>query len=793
MPRYSREELQEMESDSFESHFPYESEEDQIKREREEWRAKIAMFGDGLERKAEETEALRKPIEDRWIDDIRQYKGLYKESEQAKINRSKGSDRFVNITRRKTIAGEAKFSDMILPNDDRNWSIAPTPVVEEEELRELQAEIERMGQVAMPQQAAMAGGGSDPMQGLMAGLGDAAAGQQPAGQQPPQQPPAGQPGAGQMDAAMQQPGAGPGQPPGQGQQAAVTVEDIVKERCTAMQDEIDDQLTESKHEAVCRDVIHHGFLLGTGVIKGPEIRTKSRRRWRREVDPATGESVHVIEFQEITNPTDSAVAPWDFFPDMTATKLEDCEFIFERHWMTRKDLRRLAKTPGFIKEGVIEALQSEPTRIAPDYLNQLREMSGLQSISEEKRYVVWEYHGPVEKEYLLLCGVEVDEDDPLEEYEGVVWVCGGVVLKAMVNPLDTHDRPYSVFNLEKDEASIFGYGIPYLMRNPQEIVNSVWRMLLDNAGLSVGGQVIINDQIIEPVSVNGKLEWDLTPLKLWRLKDKKARPEDAFKVFEFPNHQNELGAIFQLARQLADEESFIPLVAEGESAQHQTQTASGLEMLLNSHAIIMRRAVKNWDDDITVPLIGRFYDFNMQFNENEKIKGDYVVEARGSSSLLLKETQARNILNLANFAQSPLLQMWFKFKPIADKLANTMQMDAEEFVKTEEEYGAEMQAMQAQQQQGDGGEMAAQVEQSKLQLQYQIHQEKIAEAKEDRAFRQWEREQTLYIEAMKLAKDKEIKLSELNAMLENTALKGKIDRSKIADEARIKLEFGSGI
>jgi len=790
MPRYSPEELQAMESESFESQFPYENEEERVARERDEWRAKIAIFGAGLERKAEETEALRKPIEDRWIDDIRQYKGLYRESEQAKINRSKGSDRFVNITRRKTIAGEAKFSDMILPNDDRNWSIQPTPVVDETELGELQEEVQRRNQPAMPQ-APTAMEGMDPgQQGLMA----AAAG---AMQQPGQQAPAeGQqgmppPGVEQMAAgAMQQPGQEPGAKGGQ--QKKVTVDDIVKERCSSMQDEIDDQLTEAKHEAVCRDVIHHGFLVGTGVVKGPEIRTKSRRRWRKEVDPETGESVRVIEFQEITKPTDSAVAPWDFFPDMTATKLEDCEFIFERHWMTKKDLRRLAKTPGFIKEGVIEALRSEPTRIAPDYLNQLREMSGLQSISEEKRYVVWEYHGPVEKEYLLLCGVDVDEDDPLEEYEGVVWVCGGVVLKAMVNPLDTHDRPYSVFNLEKDEASIFGYGIPYLMRNPQEIVNSVWRMLLDNAGLSVGGQVIINDQIIEPVAVNGKLEWDLTPLKLWRLKDKKARPSDAFQVFEFPNHQNELGNIFQLARQLADEESFIPLVAEGESAQHQTQTASGLEMLLNSHAIIMRRAVKNWDDDITVPLIGRFYDFNMQFNEREEIKGDYVVEARGSSSLLLKETQARNILNLANFAQSPLLQMWFKFKAIADKLANTMQMDADEFVKTEEEYGAEIQAMQAQQQ-GDGGAMAAQVEQSKLQLQYQIHQEKINEAKEDRAFRQWEREQTLYIEAMKLAKDKEIKLTELQAMLENTALKGKIDRSKIADEARIKVEFGSGI
>ncbi|MBE0585864.1 MAG: hypothetical protein IH612_19145, partial [Desulfofustis sp.] len=364
---------------------------------------------------------------------------------------------------------------------------------------------------------------------------------------------------------MQQMGQGqpgqPGQPPQPPQpepKPPKTIEEIVDERCKAMQDEIDDQLSESKYEAVSRDVIHQGFLLGTGVIKGPEIRTKVRRRWKREIDEETRESIHVVDFQEVTEPTVSAVAVWDYFPDMTATEQKDCEFEFERHWMTRKELRSLAKTPGFIKEAIAEVLKSEPTRVAPDYLNQLREMSGLQSISEEKRYVVWEYHGPVEKADLALCGVEVNEDDPMEEYEGIIWVCNGIVLKALVNPMDTEDRPYSVFCLEKDEACIFGYGIPYLMRNPQEIVNSSWRMLLDNAGLSVGGQVIVNDQILEPVAVNGKIEWELTPLKLWRIKDKKARPEDAFKVFEFPNHQQELAAIFQLARQLADDESFIP-------------------------------------------------------------------------------------------------------------------------------------------------------------------------------------------------------------------------------------------
>jgi hypothetical protein len=36
----------------------------------------LKLFGEGLEVKAEQQERLRKPIEDRWISDIRQHKGL---------------------------------------------------------------------------------------------------------------------------------------------------------------------------------------------------------------------------------------------------------------------------------------------------------------------------------------------------------------------------------------------------------------------------------------------------------------------------------------------------------------------------------------------------------------------------------------------------------------------------------------------------------------------------------------------------------------------------------------------
>lgn len=760
---------------------------DREKQRVESLRMNLKLFGEGLEVKAEEQERLRRPIEDRWISDIRQYKGFYDDEKMASIIRGQGSKQFVNITRKKTNAGEAKCSDMVFPTDDRNWGIRPTPIPELVSQQEAAVDTAAMTNgVAAPQ----------PMQQQVQ---SAAGGSYAEAMQPPPQP---QPGPGQQ--APGQPGpAGMMPPPGAPvQPAARSANDIAKERCEKMKDLIDDQLKEANYEAKAREAIHSAFLLGTGVLKGPEIHTNVRKAWVKKED-GKGNSVHVLDIVEETTPGVSFVDLWDFFPDMTATRIDDAEFVFVRHWMTKRDLIRLSRRPDFIKENIVEVMGTAPNRVPPTYLMQLRELSGLSNVGDEKRYVVWEYHGPVSKENLMLCGVDVDQENELDEYEGVVWVCQGIVIKAQVNPMDTEERPFSVFCLEKDDSSIFGFGIPYLMRSPQEVVNAAWRMIMDNAGLSVGGQIIINDSIIEPVAgANGKMDWNITPLKLWRMKKATSKPSDAFHIFEFPNHQQELSNIFQMARQLADEESGVPVIAEGEGGGGLpgTNTLGGMELLMNNHQIVMRRAVKNWDDDVTRPMISRFYDHNMQFSEDENVKGDYVVDARGTAFLLQKETQARNILNLANFAQSPALAGWFKFKPIAETLTTTMQLEKTEFVNTEEEYQANLQAQQqAAAQQGQGGkdpqaeQMRMQIEQQKLQLSYQMHQEKLAEAKEDRQFRAWEIQQKIQIETIKLAQAKELTVTQIEGMLRNTALKGKIDRTKLADEARVKVEFGSGL
>ena len=74
----------------------------------EEYELEIAerlhTFAARLNRLASEQVAKRNQIEQRWLEDIRQYHGEYDVQEQALLSKQKGSEVFVNITRNKTNA-----------------------------------------------------------------------------------------------------------------------------------------------------------------------------------------------------------------------------------------------------------------------------------------------------------------------------------------------------------------------------------------------------------------------------------------------------------------------------------------------------------------------------------------------------------------------------------------------------------------------------------------------------------------------------------------------------------------
>lgn len=709
---------------------------------------RLRVFGVRLQSKANDQVQRRYSIDERWLDDLRQFNGQYDKVTAATLAASGGSKLFVNITRNKVNAAEARLIDILFPTDDRNWGIQPTPVP-------------YLSKIAKDEDPVQNEDGSPFVtdQGVQVEKRDIAQG----------------------------------------------VLEEARERSNGMQDEIEDQLNETNYNSVNRDMVHDAVLYGTGILKGPVILGKTRQKWSEVVDDQ-GQVAQVIEIVEDLKPGAERVDPWDFFPDMQARSIDDAEFIFQRHYMSKKALRDLADKPGFLRTQISEVLKQDADNShTATHLQEMQSMAGISSM-DNRRFEVWEYHGPVDKDDLIAAGVEVDEDDVFTDYNGVVWFSENRVIKAVINPADTGEMPYCVFNWEGDDTTIFGVGIPFLMRSSQKVLNATWRMLMDNAGLSVGPQTVINSQVVRPADGN----WRLTPHKVWELTDKNGSVNNVFGSFEINSHMTELIALFQYARQIADEETALPQIAQGEQGSA-TDTASGMSMLMNSANTMLRRVVKNFDDDVTRPFIKRMYDWNMQFNPKEDVKGDFCIDARGTSSLLVKEQQAVNLMNLMNISASPLLEPLTNTAALYRKVVSSMQIEADEIVKSTEEIELEtqnmqkqmeaqqqamMQAQQAQQQAPAGDPLAQQkleLEAQKMQMDAQLKGAQIQAQAQKLQLDQQKMASDRELDLAKMAADKGIKVSEMRTKLGIEKMKVQSKDTLFEKEQALKMRTGSGI
>jgi hypothetical protein len=647
----------------------------------------MALTVAGLNQLATDAVTARKVTEERWKAGLRQYHGSYDAKTYGLLKTEEQSRIFINITRPKTNAWAARLSDMLFPNDERNWGIDATPVPtltgKQREMAKHADELERQALGLVEQHNA-----------------EVELAEQ-----------VGQPGAdGALLAEAQEIVALVGQLRDGARQQQREIE-FARKASKAMERLIDDQLTESNFPGVCRGAILDMCKVGVGIIKGPVVNDRPARRWQQMVDEAGQPVENTFELiaDEAVSPRFRRVDYWHFFPDPSAQSMEDCAYTFERHLPNKKMLRRMAKDMGFYKPAVARLLKMGP-RIASAAGNSdlafMQELRALEADSEQtdstdplaERYLLWEYHGPLEAEevatMLRIMGdteaaARIEKAVALEVPMVRVIFCGSEVLK--VDPeyvLDSGASLYSIATFEHGEGYVLGgVGVPHLMRNEQSMLNSAVRMMMDNGALSVAPQVVVDKEKVTPE--NGS--WKLTPRKVWNwVRGNVPQPADnvpPFATFTIPINQQQLSEIILLALRFVDEAVSMPLIAQGEMGAHVTETAKGMSMLFNSANVGFRRVVKNWDDDVTTGLIRRAYDFNMQFSAREDVKGDMRVEARGTSVLLVRELQAEQLMGIIReWAAHPLLGVGFRAYHSMRLVLQAMSINPDDLLLAEEDY-----------------------------------------------------------------------------------------------------------
>ena len=158
----------------------------------------------------------------------------------------------------------------------------------------------------------------------------------------------------------------------------------VMEKC------IQDQLLDTNAVTVLRHAIFECSLLGTGIIKGPFNYNKTIHNWEN------GEYAPM----ERTVPRVEAVSCWDFYPDPSATSIEDADYVIQRHRMNREQVRDLSNRPFFNKEAINDVLNSGPNYQEKYYENTLYSNDDDPNY-QGSRFEVFEYWGTLDSKKLV--------------------------------------------------------------------------------------------------------------------------------------------------------------------------------------------------------------------------------------------------------------------------------------------------------------------------------------------------------------------------------------------------------
>ena len=395
---------------------------------------------------------------------------------------------------------------------------------------------------------------------------------------------------------------------------------------------IHDQIDESKGSSEIRNALLEAALLGTGIVKGPFNFNKTLNRW----DESEEDGERVYKPVDVRVPRIEFVSVWDFFPDPSATNIEECEYIFHRHKINKSQLRALRKMPYFDSDAIRECLMMGANYESKYYDTQLKEEDSNEDYGSDK-YEVLEYWGIMDAEYLREAQIDVPEGiDDLDELQINAWICNGKLLRAVINPFTPNRIPYHSFPYERNPYNFFGIGVAENMDDSQQVMNGHARMAVDN--LALAGSLVFD---VDESALVGGQSMEIYPGKIFRRQA--GMPGQAVHGLKFPNTAPENMMMFDRFRQLADEQTGIPSYSHGQTGvQSMTRTASGMSMLLGAASLNIKTVVKNLDDFLLKPLGEAYFQWNMQFMEGKLgIEGDLEVKAMGTNSLMQKEVRSQ--------------------------------------------------------------------------------------------------------------------------------------------------------
>ena len=536
-------------------------------------------------------ESDRRLAELKWEKNARQFLGIYDPDVDKMIEKTR-SRAYPKLTRVKCVSMLSRMMNLLFQADDKNWTVAPTPVPNLDEA-DLQTVL-----------SAVVAANPNP-----------------------------------TDEQIEQ-----------------AIRDFAKTGAENMERTISDQLVElggsrqMNYVALCRKVLASGIQYGCGIVKGPFVEQVELRRWTKD---AAGNLVP--QPYTAYRPRFEFVSLWDYYPDMTAKSLAQMDGQFERMVMSRHQVNQLRRRADFMAGQIDRALRDMPNGnyVRRSHETELRDMGPSSNATSQPngKYEVIVWDGHVNGAELRAAGVDVPDKALQEDVRACVWILGDHVIKAEMDPWAALapgvDMPrYHHFIFEEDESFLLGNGLPAIMRDSQMGVCAATRMALDNGAVQRVFEV--NTQLLSP---NQDIQAIQPDMVIHRDDDNPATLQyPAVRAIDIPIHLGELQGLVNMFQSFADQETFVGAATGGDIQKGPSEpfrTATGASMLRGDAALPFKDVVRNFDI-FTESMIGTMLVFNQKLNPAPSNRGDYQAVARGATSLIAKEVLGLQLDNLAS-------------------------------------------------------------------------------------------------------------------------------------------------
>lgn len=474
-------------------------------------------------------------------------------------------------------------------------------------------------------------------------------------------------------------------------QAERAAKKVAIEEAERSGERLDDLLTEGGFYEAFAEFLIDLPIFPFACIKGPVVRRKEQTKWK-DGQPVR-ESVPRMYWDR--------VSPFDLYWSAGASHRRQADFA-ERIQLSRAELHACKGLPGYKDEAIDAVLELAWADGLHEWWDTIdTERAHMEDRARWQRSTsnlidTAEFTGYVSGRMLREWGKSEQEvPDLTQEYFVTAWLIDRWVIKVQINPSTNNSPPYYLSSFEKVPGAMIGDGLPDLLEDVQSICNAAARALVNNASISSGPQVVINDAVLDAHENDNIFPW-----KRWHVNYDPALVSSGAKPIDFfqPSiNAAELSGIYEKWNMMGDEISAIPRYMTGnEKVGGAGRTASGLAMLMGNASKTLQNVAASIDRDVIEPLLYDLFDMIM-LTQPGLFKGDELIVVKGVNHAVKREQDRMRQLEFLQLTANPIDQMIMGPTGRANILrsvASNLGLEHERILPDDEEIKAQQQAQQ---------------------------------------------------------------------------------------------------